>query len=306
MPDGEKKPLNPLLPSGGIWDAHVHCYPPEVIDDPSGWALRNDESHWLRLVTEGPQGWADPEALVRAMDASHVEKVLLQAWYWENPETARLQNRWHADWLAQYPDRFLACAAVHPDLPDLEQCLEQAKEWGACAVGECLPQVQTDAGWQHPGWNRILAWTSSHDWPFCLHITEPVGHLYPGRFETPLMDLVEVFESNPHQRFLCAHWGGGLPFYSLNRRVQKALRNVWFDSAASPLLYSSRVWRIACDLVGPEKIIFGSDFPLRLYPGKERQPGWKRFLEEFLGSGLSEDEIAAIGRNNLASLLDLA
>ncbi|MFO7724551.1 MAG: amidohydrolase family protein [Oceanipulchritudo sp.] len=289
-----------------IWDAHVHGYPGEVISDPGEWGRRQGERHWRHLVTEGPQGWADPEDLLRAMDSGGVEKALLQSWYWENPESAQRQNEWHARWIERYPERFLACAAIHPEMQDPLRTLQEAREWGACAIGECLPGIQNRQGWSHPAWQAILEWTTASGWPACIHLTESVGHSYPGRIETCLMEIVSLFEAHPGQKWLCAHWGGGLPFYALNRRVAKALKHVWFDTAASPLLYDPRIWRIACDLMGPEKILFGSDIPLLLYPRKEKTPSWDRFLVEFRGSGLRADEQEAIGRNNLAALLGLS
>lgn len=286
-----------------IWDSHVHCYPRTVIEDPSGWALKRGEGHWLELVQNGPQGWADVDQLIQQMDADGVERVLLQGWYWQNEATAREQNDWHAAWIARYPERLMACATVHPEMPDLVEVLEESRQWGACAVGECLPEIQHPAGWDHSGWATILNWTNANGFPLCLHVTEPAGHLYPGRVATPLDGLVDLFESHPGQKWICAHWGGGLPFYSLNKRVRKALRNVWFDSAASPLLYESAVWTIAVNLVGAERILFGSDFPLRLYPRLEKTPGWRNLLAEFGSSGLQDRERAALLGGNLKSLL---
>ncbi len=273
-----------------------------MIADPLGWARQQAEPHWGRLVSEGPQGWADPEALLRCMDRDGIETILLQAWYWENAETARLQNAWHAEWLDRHPDRLRACAAIHPDMSDPLEELKQAAEWGACAIGECLPQIQTPTGWLHPAWAAILEWATQQDWTFCLHVTETVGHDYPGRVDTPLMELVDLFEQHRGQKWLLAHWGGGLPFHSLNRRVRKALANVWFDSAASPLLYDSRIWRTVHDLLGPEKILFGSDFPLLLYPSRERSPGWSRLLQELESSGLPESSLQAILSDNFSAL----
>lgn len=300
---GKKKASNPCAGSSSIFDAHVHCYPQAVIKDPFGWARQQGEEHWSHLVGKGPQGWAGPEALLRAMDAAGIEKVLLQAWYWEHPATAELQNEWHAEWIERFPERLCACASVHPDMEDPLCVLEESRQWGACAVGECLPQVQSPTGWQHPAWKGILEWTTRAGWPICLHLTETVGHTYPGRVETPLMEVVQLFEDHPRQKWLCAHWGGGLPFHHLNRRVRRALGQVWFDTAASPLLYDRRIWRIACDLVGPEKIIFGSDFPLLLYPSQQTEPDWSPFLAEFAQSGLSETERGLIGRRNLSALI---
>lgn len=285
-----------------INDCHVHCYPDEVIRDPGAWAEEHGEHHWGRLVTQGPQGWAGVEDLVRAMDRDGIEQVLLQAWYWQQPESCRMQNEWHAEWIQRYPGRFKACAAVHPEMKDPVAELEAAKLWGACAVGECLPQMQSDTGWKHDFWGAVIDWTTATGWPIAIHVTEPVGHDYPGREETPLIELVELFEKHPRQKWLCAHWGGGLLFYALNKRVKNALGNVWFDSAAGPLLYDARIWELACAAVGPEKILFGSDFPLLLYPGKSRQPGWEFILNELIASGLDEPSIEAVCSGNWAEL----
>lgn len=280
----------------------MHCYPEAVIRDPVSWARSRGEQHWENLVTNGPQGWAGPDDLLRAMDRDGIEQVLLQAWYWENPETCRIQNEWHAQWTGQYPGRFAACTAIHAQMSDPVAELESAKSWGARGVGECLPNVQTDHGWADEAWHEILNWTASAGWPVCIHVTEPVGHEYPGREETPLMELVELFEKYPDQKWLCAHWGGGLPFYALNKRVKQAIANVWFDSAAGPLLYDSRIWKLACDAVGTDRILFGSDFPLLLYPRSSRDPGWQQLIEELQGSGLSEGDIGQICSSNWEQL----
>lgn len=264
----------------GIIDSHVHCYPKAVIADPVGWARSRGEDHWEHLVTQGPQGWADPEGLLRAMDAEGVERVVLQAWYWQNPSTMLEQNRWHAEWVERYPGRFWAMAGIHPHLADPVAELEHARAWGARGIGEILPQIQSREGLKHPAWTAILAWTSAAAWPVCVHITEPVGHPYPGRIPTDLDDTAGLLEQWPLQRWILAHWGGGLPFYSLNRRVARAMKHVWFDTAASPLLYGARIWQTVIQLVGSERILFGSDFPLRLYPRRESTPGWTSLLAE--------------------------
>jgi predicted TIM-barrel fold metal-dependent hydrolase len=61
---------------------------------------------------------------------------------------------------------------------------------------------------------------------------------------------------------VCAHWGGGLPFYTLMPEVRQALENVYFDTAISPFLYRPEVYRYVRDLVGADRILFGSDYPV--------------------------------------------
>jgi len=44
--------------------------------------------------------------------------------------------------------------------------------------------------------------------------------------------------------------------------VAEAIRNVSFDTAASPFLYKYEVFPRVAEIVGAEKILFGSDYPL--------------------------------------------
>jgi len=44
--------------------------------------------------------------------------------------------------------------------------------------------------------------------------------------------------------------------------VKKAMANVFFDTAASPLLYAHEIYNQVIQLVGADKILFGSDYPL--------------------------------------------
>ena len=44
--------------------------------------------------------------------------------------------------------------------------------------------------------------------------------------------------------------------------VKQAMNNVFFDTAASPFLYSPQVYNHVIQLVGGDKIVFGSDYPL--------------------------------------------
>ena len=87
-------------------------------------------------------------------------------------------------------------------------------------------------------------------------------HQYPGKgLTTPdkLYRFIENFQSNV---IICAHWGGGLPFYALMPEVPQVLENVYFDTAASPFLYRSDVFAAVAGLVGAGKILFATDYPL--------------------------------------------
>jgi len=78
--------------------------------------------------------------------------------------------------------------------------------------------------------------------------------------------------------------------------VKKAMRRVYYDTAASPLLYSDKIYALGKEMVGPEKILLGSDFPL-LSP--------KRYLSELQRANLTEEERAKILGENARALLRL-
>jgi predicted TIM-barrel fold metal-dependent hydrolase len=44
--------------------------------------------------------------------------------------------------------------------------------------------------------------------------------------------------------------------------VKKAMANVFFDTAASPFLYNPQIYHQVTQILGAEKILFGSDYPL--------------------------------------------
>ncbi len=89
------------------------------------------------------------------------------------------------------------------------------------------------------------------------------------------------------------------------RDVRNDLANVVYDTAASPLVCDDQIWRRALDVVPAGKVIFGSDYPLVLYPKTEREPGWNEILAEIGRAGLSAVEKTRLLAGNVARLLRL-
>ena len=109
----------------------------------------------------------------------------------------------------------------------------------------------------------LLDFAADNGLPLLIHLSEPVGRLYPGKGGTSPRKGFDFAARHPDLKLIYAHWGGGLPFYELMPDVREALANVWYDCSASPYLYR------AGDLPdcrwmswGAEKILFGSDYPL--------------------------------------------
>jgi predicted TIM-barrel fold metal-dependent hydrolase len=78
--------------------------------------------------------------------------------------------------------------------------------------------------------------------------------------------------------------------------VAKALTHVFYDTAASPFLYSKKIYSLGCEIAGADRILFGSDFPL-LSPG--------RYFQEIGESGVKTEDQRKILGQNLSRLLGL-
>jgi hypothetical protein len=297
--------------AGGVIDAHAHAYPPEIFDDPAGWARARCEHHWAALA--GPradgkrslQGFSDRAKMLRAMDEAGVERCVLLGWYWETHETCVWHNAVMAAWLRASPDRFCAFASVQPraGAPAMED-LRRARDAGFRGIGESFPAAQGFA-MEDPWWGRVLEWAAAEKWPVNLHVPEPAGRDYPGYIAAPLRDYQRLARAHPQVNFVFAHWGGLLPLYALNPTVRGDMGNVYFDTAASPLLYDSRVYRLVADAVGADRILFGSDYPLRTFPREQREPDFTRPLAEARSAGLTKKELALVLGGNARKLLGL-
>ncbi|MBI4624421.1 MAG: amidohydrolase [Verrucomicrobia bacterium] len=285
-------------------DAHVHLYPPEVDRDPGAWAAAQGERHWAVLCTRRRrdgrpvQTLPTMEQLLRAMDAAGVDRAMLLGWYWEKPETCAWQNRFYAAAVRAHPDRLAAFATLHP-AGGREATLEEVRRAhgeGLAGLGELSPQAQGYAV-DDPVFREALGLAGELQLPVNLHVTDPDSRPFPGRIETPAEDFLRLARSFPATTFILAHWGGLLP---LRDASALQLGNVFYDTAASPLLYDAGVWKRFLAVVPAERVLFGSDFPLNLYPMLDELPAMGRFVEEAravgMGSGVMGENAARLLR----------
>lgn len=300
-----------------VTDAHVHLYPPEINAAPGPWAAAHGEPHWARLCTRrrrGPGGVGDApvqlfpsvDELLRELDAARIERAVLLGWYWETAATCAWHNRFMAECLLAHPDRLAAFAAVPPATgPAAQETVLRARDAGFRGLGELSPHSQ-GAALTAPGWREVWHLAGELGLPVNLHVTDPATRPFPGRVATPPGDFLALAREFPATRFILAHWGGGLAFDPATR----AHANLWFDTAASPLLYpappglaaTDSVWTRAATAVGVDRLLFGSDHPLRLHPRTDPGSGLARFVQE-PGAALRGADLAAVLDGNLRRLL---
>lgn len=286
-----------------IIDAHTHIFSPAVIADRTRYAAR--DPFFGRLYNGTAARMIGAEELVARMDAAGIDRAVLTGWCWQEHAVCVEQNTWTMEVVRRYPGRLAALAAIQPKagaaaLAELERCMAG----GMAGLGELNADGQ---GFSLDDADLIsLARRAAElGGVMLLHTNEPVGHDYPGKGSLPLSDVYRYIKAVPELRLVLAHWGGGLPFYELMREVRRAAANVYYDSAASPLLYTPEVFRTVVDLVGADKVLFGTDFPLILYPKRQPEPDYAPILEEIRGAGLSADETAKVMGGNVQRVFRL-
>jgi predicted TIM-barrel fold metal-dependent hydrolase len=288
-----------------VIDSHVHLYPPETNQNPAAWAEAAGEHAWakmsLRRRRNGSpvQSFPSVDDLLREMDRCGVERCVLLGWYWLRAETCAQQNRFFAECVRQHGDRLSAFATLQPAAGREVALAElgRARGEGLEGVGELSPHSQ---GYRidDPVFGEVLRVCGEWSLPVNLHVTDPNSREYPGRVETPLEDFLTLAREFPRANFILAHWGGLLP---LRETTAAELANLYYDTAASPLLYDDTVWRRFLAVVRHDRVLFGSDFPLNLYPRTEVTAGMARFVAEAKNAEAPD----AVMRGNAARLLRL-
>lgn len=244
-----------------IVDFHTHVFPDEI--------LRNRESYvkrdpWFAECYGSPRGRAvDAQALIGSMDRAGIGKSVVCGFCWTDPELCAFHNDYIIEAVRRYPDRLVGLAIVQPAqgaeaVDELCRCLSA----GLRGVGELNADAQ---GFSLDDWAlldplvRALVDAGAF---MLLHTSEPVGHLYPGKGSADPRVVYRFVSRFPDLTLVCAHWGGGLPFYELMPEVAAATRNVFYDTSASTLLYDMNIFRLVAEIVGQHRILFGTDYPL--------------------------------------------
>ena len=290
-------------------DAHVHYMPPLTSEELG--ALCHQEPYWGLLLrppsgVRSLQGWVSAERMLQDMDAAEIDYVVVQSQYRRTHEACVEHNNQLLTLVRRWPQRVIGFAVLQPmvgaqALDELRRCLDN----GIRGVGELNPYAQGFAI-NHPDFLRLVETCIAYDVPLSLHVSEEVGRYYLGKSTTPLRHYYWLACRYPELKLILAHWGGGLFFYELMPGVRKALRNVWYDTAASPLLYpTGEIFEVALRCVDHHKLLFGSDYPLILFPRRQMEPDLHSFREQVKQLPLPAEIRAAVLGGNAAHLLKL-
>jgi predicted TIM-barrel fold metal-dependent hydrolase len=275
-----------------IIDAHTHLFPDEVRKKRKDFCTRDEG---FRLLYGGAKArLAGLQDLLETMDRENVDRSVVCGFPWKDPGLCREGNDYLLDGARKFPDRILPliCPPLHS--------LRQAKK----ELARCLPRGAKGIGelaFYHGGiaaqevrllvsLAQSLAGTGV---PLLLHASEPVGHDYPGKSPKTLQPIYQLLQQIPGVDLILAHWGGGFFFYELMPEVARVARRVYYDTAASPFLYRPQIYSLAVRILGSDRVLWGSDFPLL---------SSARYFREMAEAGLSPRVRAKIQGGNAQRL----
>jgi len=284
-----------------VYDAHIHLYPPSVYKNPENWATTREETYWLHCVapSQGPrlQGWASMETLIRDMDSAGVGKAIVLGWYWQNPAVCLENIGWQRDWLEIYSDRLLAFAPFNANGgQEAVESIDRAFDLDFAGIGELNPPAQ-GYSYDHESLLAVLELAGARGKWVNFHVTDPNSNNYPGKIDTPINELIGLAQAFPSTRFIFSHLGGMM---QLDRLAD--FKNVYLDTAATPLLYDSEIYQTAVERIGANRILFGTDYPLRTFPKTQSHPDFVSHIRQVKNSSLSEPDKALILRGNFNRL----
>jgi predicted TIM-barrel fold metal-dependent hydrolase len=273
-------------------DFHTHLFSPYARGHRDHLA-KADPSFSLVYADKGAR-MIGAEELLTAMEENGVKASVACGFPWQGVEPARRENDYLLESAHQYPDRIYPFITLPKDVKSAIAELERCRAAGARGVGEWAPGTYSDRLWEIEAIRPLFEAIRVAGLPVLIHCNEPLGHPYPGKGRVGPTEMEALIHALQGITTILAHWGGGFFFYELMPEIAAICQQVYYDTAASPFIYTIKIYKTAVGIIGPHRLLFGSDYPL-IPPAR-----YRREMEE---AGLSETELEAILGLNAQRLL---
>ena len=220
--------MDALTPIPSVIDAHAHI------------------GAWERTITPV----RTPDAILRSMDRCGVHKIVMSSFSAIHGEMQE-GNRETAEALRHSPDRLYGYAAIAPRaecmvVDELNRCFRDSTGF----IGLKLHCGLHETPLQDPAYGPALAFAHCQHLPVLVH-------------GEGTDDWTAVARDYPDAAFIIAHgcmWNGWEPIGKARYTVAAMVENVFVDVAGSAAHRGAM--RALVDLVGVDKVLFGSDFPM--------------------------------------------
>ncbi len=278
-----------------IIDSHTHIFPPEFRRDRAILAARDP---WFAATYGATNAqMIQAETLIDSLDQAGIAAAVICGWPWQDHGLCRAHNDYLLNAAQRWPGRLFPLGIVAPRAgQEAVREAERVLDGGAVGLGELNADAQGFDFAQPAPLASLAQVLIERGRPLLIHTSEPVGHHYPGKGTATPERVLTFLAAQPALQVIAAHWGGGLPFYALMPEVARLTQNLWYDSAATTYLYDFAIFPQVAALVGAQRILWGTDYPLLKH---------RPFLRRTRASGLDPVALAAVLGGNTQRLLGL-
>ena len=283
-----------------IIDCHHHWIPQQIAENAERFMRKGNRVERQGSVVNvykdgvhvGPifreESW-DVSKQIAHMDAAGVDIAVLHLniWpEWLTPESASVINDSMASVVESHPDRFVGLAHVHPTQKGaIEEARRAIRELGLKGIGivSNIDGIPLDAEVLWP----LYEVANEHGVPVVVHpasmpfehsmlkeynLARSIGRVHDVMLATTRLMVSGCLANFPDLRFVMPHLGGA--FFAVKNRLStryyeggahpfdRYIDQFYFDTA--PALWGEPELRCAVEVLGPERIVFGSDYPLSL------------------------------------------
>ncbi|MEP6870932.1 MAG: amidohydrolase family protein [Anaerolineaceae bacterium] len=248
-------------------DAHTHLFDPAQIASRA--EIAEEDAGFAEIYGDSRAKMADAPRLGEALARAGLDAAVAAGFAFSSAREIVRQNEYLLS-AAKADPRIIPLATANPALRGWETGVRHALAGGVRGFGELRPHNQ---GWDPLGAeaHRLYGLAGDANAVLLWHVSEEVGHQYPGKRGGISAEVLwRIVVEFPELRMIAAHMGAALSFSLQMPEVREALSNVWFDTAAFGLLYDDTSVARLVDLAGPERVLFGSDYPL-LSPRRQLQ-----------------------------------
>jgi hypothetical protein len=273
-------------------DFHTHVFSPYTRTHRD--KLVKEEPFFSFIYADKEERMIGVEELLKAMEENGVKQSVVCGSPWQGMGAVCRENDYLLESAQKYPAKIVPFITLPHEAKAAIAELERCKGAGARGVGEMAPGTYGDRLWATETMRLIFEAVKEKGLPILIHVNEPVGHPYPGKGRLGLSEIEALVNALQGIKAVLAHWGGGFFFYELMPEIAAMCQGVYYDTAASPFLYNKKIYKTAISIIGPHRIVLGSDYPL-ISP--------QRYKREMQEAGLGEEELAAILQLNAQRLL---
>ena len=312
-------------------DVHGHYFPNEYLD----MLDRFGGGGTGTAIARNAPGSGSPQELqsrFQMMDRAGVKMQILSAApqlpYFENRQNAitaaRFINDAYADIVRRHPDRFVAYAAT--PLPHVDASIEEMGRaldtlgmvgvtMGTSVLERSVADPAFDPFWAELNRRGTILFFHPHGLGACSplitanNLTWPIGATIEDTVVVAHLIAKAIPSRYPRVRIIVPHLGGeismllqrldnqtGMFLPAGSERPSVTARRFWYDTVSHGYVPALRC---ACDALGADHIVLGSDYPY------EVGDVYQRCVDYIAEAGLSPEQVEAIRDRNAQALFRL-